>query len=144
MSSNRLMYDTCSYKTDLAQNTNQLTYTLDPSKYYRCNPCRLELGTVGGNNVSQIKGNLVDLENDLRGQTRFNTNCQEKKNTWKMDSNEQIYVPGELCHSDLHIDAKKVHLPPCQMIRYDPVPLPPPVDFPKCKRPWHALQYARS
>lgn len=142
MSSNRLMYDECCYKRDLQQNTNQLTYTLDPSRYYRCDPCRLELGTVAGNNVSQIKGSLVDLENDLRGQTRYNSRCPDKKNSWRMNKNEQIFVPGEFNHAPLQIDASKVHLPPCQMIRYDPVPLPPPIDMPKCKRPWHVVQYA--
>ena len=36
-------------------------------------------GLVGGTNVSHIKGNLVDLENDLRGQTRSNTKCPARK-----------------------------------------------------------------
>lgn len=142
MSSNRLIYDSCSYKTDLSQNTNQLTYILDPSKYYRCNPCRMELGIVGGNDVSQIKGNLVDMENDLRGQTRFLSRCPDKLNTWIMDRNEKINLPGEFCHKPTTIDASKYHLPPCQMIRYEPVPLPPPIDMPKCDRPWHVVQYA--
>lgn len=142
MSSNRLIYDTCSYKADLSQNTNQLTYLLDPSKYYRCNPCRMELGIVGGNDVSQIKGNLVDMENDLRGQTRFLSRCPEKLNTWIMDKSEKINLPGEFCHKPNTIDASKYHLPPCQMIRYEPVPLPPPIDMPECARPWHVVQYA--
>lgn len=142
MSSNRLIYDTCSYKTELSENTNQLSYLLDPSKYYRCNPCRMELGIVGGNDVSQIKGNIVDLENDLRGQTRYLSKCPSKKNTWVMDENEQIYLPNEYCHNTTQIDASKVHLPPCQIIKYEPVPLPPPIDMPKCSRPWHTVQFA--
>lgn len=142
MSSNRLIYDQCAYKTEVSQNTDQLTYILEPSKYYQCNPCRMELGIVGGNDVSQIKGNLVDLETDLRGQTRFNTKCPEKKNTWIANDSGQINVPGEQCHAKLVIDTNKYHLPPCQMIRYDPVPLPPPMNLPKCKRPFHLVQYA--
>ena len=63
MSSNRLIYDTCAYETELSQSVDQLSYILDPTKYYRCNPCRMELGIVGGTNVSHVKGNLVDLEN---------------------------------------------------------------------------------
>ena len=67
MSSNRLIYDTCAYKAEITQSSNTLNYVLDPMKYENCKKCRMELGIVGGNEVSQIKGNLVDLENDLRG-----------------------------------------------------------------------------
>tara|TARA_Y100000389_G_scaffold204235_1_gene255739 strand:+ start:5276 stop:5587 length:312 start_codon:yes stop_codon:yes gene_type:complete len=102
----------------------------------------MELGLLGGNNVSQIKGNLVDLENDLRGQTRYMSRCPEKKNTWVMDQNEHINLPAEMSHKETKIDASKLHLPPCQIIRYDPVPLPPPIDMPKCDRPWHVVQFA--
>ena len=31
----------------------------------------MQLGTVAGNDTSQIRGNLVDLESDLRGTTRI-------------------------------------------------------------------------
>ena len=65
MSSNRLKFDTCAYKKNLDQSVGPLSYVLNPMKYENCNKCRMELGIVGGNNVSQIKGNLVDLENDL-------------------------------------------------------------------------------
>ena len=67
MSSNRLMYDTCAYKKTLDESTGTLAYVLNPMKYENCNKCRMELGILGGPSVSQIKGNLVDLENDLRG-----------------------------------------------------------------------------
>jgi len=67
MSSNRLIYDTCAYETDMTETANQITYTLDPSKHYQETPTRMELGIVGGNNVSLVKGNLVDMETDLRG-----------------------------------------------------------------------------
>ena len=70
MSSNRLIYDTCAYKKTLDESVGPLSYLLNPIKYENCNKCRMELGIVGGSNVSHIRGNLVDLENDLRGQTR--------------------------------------------------------------------------
>ena len=75
MSSNRLPYDTCAYKTALKQSTDQLSHIIEPNRYYHCNQCRNELGLIGGNNVSQIRGNLVDLENDLRGTTRNASLC---------------------------------------------------------------------
>jgi hypothetical protein len=70
MSSNRILYDTCEYKERLFESRNQIQYTLDPVKYYHPTPCRMALGVVGGNNVSQIQGNLVDLESDLLNITR--------------------------------------------------------------------------
>ena len=78
MSSNRLIYDTCAYKHELSQSVGPLQYILNPMKYENCNKCRMELGIVGGTAVSHIKGNLVDLETDLRGQTRRTTKCPSK------------------------------------------------------------------
>ena len=56
MSSNRLMYDTCEYQTRLNENGGTLEYMLNPMRNENCNKCRMELGTVGGTNVSHIKG----------------------------------------------------------------------------------------
>ena len=79
MSSNRLMYDTCAYKKRLDESVGPLNYTLYPGKYENCSKCRIELGSVGGNNVSLFSGNLVDLESDLRGQTRKASLAPSKK-----------------------------------------------------------------
>ena len=70
MSSNRLIYDSCAYKHDLVQSVGPLEYMLNPIKFENANKCRMELGLLGGTAVSHVKGNLVDLETDLRGQTR--------------------------------------------------------------------------
>jgi hypothetical protein len=128
MSSNRLMYDTCAYKTRLDQSTSPLQYHLNPMKYENCNKCRIELGATHGPSASQIKGNLVDLENELRGQTRLLSSCDNKK-----------YKPGQRLYTkDLSHDKKKeidtnlVHLPSCQMIRYKPIPLPNPIKLETC------------
>lgn len=45
-------------------------YTLIPQKFYHPGASRNALGLVGGNDVSIISGNIVDLESDLRGITR--------------------------------------------------------------------------
>ena len=79
MSSNRLMYDTCEYKTRLNENLGTLEYMLDNARYENCGKCRMELGIIGGSNVSHIKGNLVDLETELRGTSRMNSKCPTKK-----------------------------------------------------------------
>lgn len=141
MSSNRLIYDTCAYDKDIAQSgVDQLSYTLDPNKFYRAVPCRPELGIIGGNNVSVVKGNLVDLENDLRGQTRYLSRCPLKKNTW-IPKNGKIQIPKQYTKPGVSIDTDKLHLPPCQMIRYDPVSLPPPYVMPECVPPAQQMQY---
>ena len=77
MSSNRLIYDTCAYKKELDQSTGSFSYSMYPGKYENCAKCRIELGQVGGNGVSIYSGNLVDLESDLRGQTKPASLCPQ-------------------------------------------------------------------
>ena len=127
MSSNRLIYDTCAYKKKLDESTSPLQYHLNPLKYENCNKCRVELGVSQGPSSSQIKGNLIDLENELRGQTRLLSNCDSRK-----------YRPGQKIYNSHKKDQKKevdtelVHLPTCQMVRYKPIPLPNPIQLESC------------
>lgn len=128
---NRLIYDSCAYNAELAQSTAPLSYILDPIRYENCNKCRNELGLVGGPAVSHITGNLVDLENDLRGQNRPNTKCAAYK-----------YIPPtgntlqgkEYIKPVTHpvIDTSARHLRPCQLMSFAEVPQPPPLDLYKC------------
>lgn len=143
MSSNRLIYDTCAYKKELDQSTGPLSYTLNPIKYENCNQCRMELGIVGGTAVSQIKGNIVDLENDLRGQSRSASLCPSKHYQPGCGPDRigtecqpaQIVTQGNSCSPGTTIDTRLQHLRPCQMIRYKPVPLPPPMKIQTCSAP---------
>lgn len=136
------MYDTCAYKKTLDQSTGPLSYTLNPLKYENCNQCRMELGIVGGTAVSQIKGNIVDLENDLRGQTRSASLCPSKHYRPNCSNAigdacqpTQIKIQGNGCNGSTAIDARLQHLRPCQMIRYKPIPLPPPMKIQTCPAP---------
>ena len=133
MSYNRLRYDQCAYKSEINQSVGPLEYILNPMKYENCQKCRHEFGLVGGTNVSHIKGNLVDLENDLRGQTRQNTKCPTLKYAPSKDNT--ITVSGNACNSSRQIDLTKVHLPPCQMLRFPPTPLPNAPDYGSCPTP---------
>lgn len=149
MSSNRLMYDTCAYKKEIDQSTSPLAYNLDPLKYENCSKCRMELGIIGGTNVSHIRGNMVDLENDLRGQTRLASKCPSKK--YIPACNDQKQADGDMCQTDCvsnkitlpakgcepsrELDTTLLHLPPCQMIHYKPVPLPQPIVVQGCSPP---------
>lgn len=123
MSSNRLMYDTCEYKQRLQESVSSIDFLLDPVKYEHKNRCRMELGLVGGTNVSHVKGNLVDLENDLRGQNRPATNCAEYK---YIPSNDGFVQGKEYIKPVDHpkVDTTMQHLPTCQMIDYKSIPRP--------------------
>lgn len=129
---NRLTYDSCAYREDLAQSVNPLEYILDPIRYQNCNKCRPELGTVGGTAVSHISGNLVDLENDLRNQNRPNTHCDAYK--FKPGNS---YIQGKeyikpVQHPRVNTDMQ--HLKSCQFVDYPGVPLTPPMKGYGCSR----------
>jgi hypothetical protein len=92
------------------------------------------LGTVGGNDVSLIKGNRVDLESDLMGITRPNTWCKDRKHLPPKANETQIKRknPKEETFS---VDVRKQHLPVYQMWAY-PVTLSPlPVKNEVCNAP---------
>ena len=136
MSSNRLIYDTCAYKHNLQQSVGPLEYVLNPMKFENSSKCRIDLGVVGGTAVSHVRGNLVDLETDLRGQTRRTTKCPTKlyQNPCPQgDINNckpgTIHIPGDPSQTERTIDTTMLHLPSCQMMRYKPTPLPTAMDF---------------
>jgi hypothetical protein len=131
---NRLTYDSCAYVQSLNQSVSPLSYVLDPIRYEHCNKCRPELGIVGGTAVSHVKGNLVDLENDLRGQNRPSTHCPEYKHLPRGDG----FVQGKeyikpVCHPK--VDVSLQHLKPCQIINYGEVPHAPPMNLFTCPAP---------
>ena len=66
--------------TDMAtvrdqQSAGMFSYTQIPQKFENPNKCRNALGLVGGSEVSNISGNIVDLESDLFGITRVQSKC---------------------------------------------------------------------
>ncbi len=133
MSSNRLRYDQCSYQSDLSQSVGPLGYLLNPMKYENCDKCRHEFGLLGGQEVSNIKGNLIDLESNLRGQTRYASNCPSKQ--YAPTEGNTIVIEGNACNKKRVIDITKVHLPSCQTIERPAVVLPPPINYNSCPAP---------
>ncbi len=125
MSFNRSKYDPCSYQKDLENNVSTLGYILSPIRYENTNKCRHELGFLNGTNVSHIAGNMVDLESDLRGQTRYLSKC---------DNNKYIPTNDNMVKNDKTqpIDTTMRHLPACQSITYRAVNLPPPMKLSNC------------
>src|SRR5947207_43558 len=71
-SMNKLMYDVSTYKKALQQSTGPFEYVMNPMMYNNCKQCRMQIGTRTGTIVSTDKfGRVVDVESDLRGQTRM-------------------------------------------------------------------------
>lgn len=125
MSFNRTIYDTCSYKQNLQESVSTLSYILSPYRYEHKDKCRHVLGLIGGTNVSHITGNMVDLDSELRGQTRYINKC-----------GDNMYIPSDdgIIKNDKTppIDTKALHLPSCQNIMYRSIPLPEKMQFNNC------------
>ena len=141
MSFNRLIYDNCAYEHQLHENVGTLAYVLDPSKFEHGKKCRMELGLIGGSNVSNIKGNLVDLESDLRGTTRIQSKCPELKYQNPCPTKnindcqpKQIKIMASPSNGARVIDTTLQHLPSCQMINYNPIPNPPTINLNRCPK----------
>ena len=130
MAFTKQLYDTCAAKKRTDESTGIVSYIMDPNKWYNCNPCRIESGIVGGNQVSLYEGNLVDLESEFRGQTRQASECPSSK-----------YLPGTViqgrdyytCGPESGVDGlpcgnaktrqeKLIHLPGCELVQYKPKP----------------------
>lgn len=74
--SSKLRYDPCAYKQDLKQSTDPLAYYLYPGQGYNCNGCRPDISLSG-----HLPGSLqlVDVESELWGLTRINSECTDFK-----------------------------------------------------------------
>ena len=128
MSFNRPRYDPCAFDKSLNESTSVLTYVLDPNKFYNCNQCRVEFGVTGGNNVSLFNGNLVDLESELRGQTRAYSRCPSRKfipgtviqGRVFNGCNAACSTSGLPCGSLACRKDDLRHLPACNLIQYRP------------------------
>jgi hypothetical protein len=88
----------------------------------------MELGIVGGTNVSHNKTNLVDVENELRGQNFPSTRCSAHKYN-PNDKGNKEYIK---CTDYKPISDDKEHLKSCQMFSYNSVPRPPKMDSFNC------------
>ena len=102
------------------------------SQFVNPTPQRHLLGMVAGNNVSLIKGNMVDLESDLRGINIPNTFAPWRQ--YQPPSQDQEIVRNNTKIS-LKIDTKKEYLPTYQMWAYPSVAAPLPIMNEVCMRP---------
>jgi len=134
-------YDTCAYKQYLAESIGELGYQLDPCRYYHPNPSRIAFGVPAGNDVSipRNANAMVDVESDLRGQTRLLSRCPSllyqnpcPNGTMNTCQPKHLVIRGNPSNHGRVIDVTPIHLPEAQMFRYTPIPLPPAIVIPKC------------
>lgn len=70
-SSNRTIYDNCSYSKSLYESTSPLMYQMYQGKWENCNKCV--------HDKFWTPYQLVDIETELRNQTRPLSNCDQFK-----------------------------------------------------------------
>jgi hypothetical protein len=102
------------------------------SQYVNPRPQRHIVGIVGGNEASLIKGNMVDLESDLRGITIPITFAPWRQYQPPQQKKEII---RDNVKTSLTIDIQKAHLPAYQMIGYPAVVAPYPIINQVCVKP---------
>jgi len=115
---------------------NPQAYDFLPSQFVHIQPKRHMLGLVGGNEVSLIAGNMVDLESDLRGINIPNTFApwrQYQAPTTASIESGQIYRKNT--KFDMAIDVRPQHLPAYQMWAYPGVQGPAPMVSEVCRQP---------
>jgi hypothetical protein len=140
MAMSNLTYDNCEFKHHIAESVGTLSWVLDPCRYNNNRKCRMEFGILGGTAASHINGNLVDLESDLFGITRLAGKCSEykyqnpcPKGDMATCQPQQIIIRDSPTTRGRIIDTRPQHLRSCQMINYNPIPLPPAYGYSKCR-----------
>jgi hypothetical protein len=112
---------------------NPQHYDYLATTYINPQPKRHILGLVGGNEVSLIKGNMVDLESDLRGINIPNTFCPWRQ--YQPPPLDQKEIVRDNTKEQLKIDVRPEHLPAYQMWAYPVVYAPEPMKRDACFQP---------
>lgn len=112
---------------------NPQRYTYEVTQFINPTPQRHILGLVGGNEVSLIKGNMVDLESDLRGINIPNTFCPWRQ--YQPPEENQKKIIRDNVKIDLKINVEAQHLPTYQMWAYPGMPAPLPMKSQVCNNP---------
>lgn len=103
------------------------------SQFVNDAPKRHILGIVGGNEASLIKGNMVDLESDLRGINIPNTFAPWRQYQPPQRGDKEIIRAN--VKGSVTINVEKQHLPTYQMMAYPSVVAPLPMENEVCIKP---------
>jgi hypothetical protein len=109
------------------------SYSYLTSQFVNPAPKRHILGLVGGNDVSLIKGSMVDLESDLRGINIPNTFAPWRQ--YQPPPKHEKEIVRDNTKINLKIDVQKAHLPNYQMWAYPAVMGPEPIKNEVCVKP---------
>jgi hypothetical protein len=90
------------------------------------------MGLVGGNEVARAAGNAVDLESDLLGITRPNSDSTARHHLLQRDTSK---ITRENPKINISIDATPIPLPVYQQWAYPAVLAPIPLEKETCGRP---------
>lgn len=112
---------------------NPQTYAQTPFAYVNKNPARHIVGIVGGNEVSLPKGNMVDLESDLRRLNIPLTKCSARK--YQPPGQLQNTIYRSSTKGKQTIDVRPRHLKAYQMWPIAPTFAPIPMNIQQCGRP---------
>lgn len=126
----RTKYDICAgdLKNKMSEKINN--YMLFDGKFYNDKPCMIPHLNCG-NCVSQIKGNMVDLESDLRGQTRALCRCD--KCQYKPSCPNKYEDPNNGLPCPTGNDVNLISLPSCKMNSFKKTVLPDPAIIKFCR-----------
>ena len=111
MSSNRLIYDKCSYAIELKESTSPLDYYLYKGKYEQCKQCAV--GDFTNNIAFESR---ADVENELFGLSRPNTLCPSLKYNPLKPFKTPNFSPPIMCANIYHITPNNLEKPTSSML----------------------------
>jgi hypothetical protein len=112
---------------------NPQAYGQSPFAYVHKEPARHILGLVAGNAVSLPKGNMVDVESDLRRLNLPLTYCAARQ--YQPPPTKQASINRKTTKGTQIIDVRQRHLPTIQMWPYAATFAPVPMKVTQCGRP---------
>lgn len=122
------------------QSEGMFGYTQMPVKFEHPQKCRNALGLVGGSEVSNISGNIVDLESELLGITRAQSKCIARQyqpacalgGTGCPDVPPAMKFLNKSTGEERTIDTTPRNLPTCQMMTLPGVGYPQQLTVKTC------------
>jgi hypothetical protein len=112
---------------------NPQAYSHTPFTFVHKEPARHMLGLIGGNEVSLPKGNVVDVESDLRGLNLPLTKSPARQ--YQPPAVKQATIHRKSVKGTQSIDVRPRHLPAIQMWPYAATFAPVPMKVTQCGRP---------
>jgi len=111
MSSNRLIYDKCSYAIELKESTSPLDYYLYKGKYELNKQCPV------GNHGNRLDFSIrADTENELFGLKRLGTLCPSKKYNPNNNFTPAAFSPARICENIHYITPNNIDRPITPML----------------------------